>query len=88
MTSVRKHYFLYVFIHVKNNWERKFGKTACLFRYEGNVHESQDNFFEENTDFNINELNDVLVICIRIAMSQKKMQVNQVEATKIEGRWG
>ena len=28
---IAENYFLYVFIHVKNSWQRKFWKTLCLF---------------------------------------------------------
>ena len=31
--------------------------------YEDNVHESQENLFEKNTDSDIDELNDLIGIC-------------------------
>ena len=52
--------------------------------YEGSVYKSQKNFFEGNTDSHINKFNDLLAICIRIAMSLKKMQVKQKEATMMQ----
>ena len=50
--------------------------------YEDNMNKSQENFFEENTDSDINKLNDL--IDIRIVMKLKKMQVKQKEMTMMQ----
>ena len=64
-------------------WERKFWKTTCP-KYEDNRYESQENFFEKNTDLDINKLNDLIGNLHCIIMSLKKMQVNQVKVTVIQ----
>ena len=49
--------------------------------YDGNVYESQENFFEENTDSDIDELNDLIGNLHPYCHEPEKDASDQVEAT-------
>ena len=52
--------------------------------YEDSVYECQKNFSEENTDSDIEELNDLIGNLHPYCCKPEKVQVNQVEATVIQ----
>ena len=63
----------------KKNW-----KQHSSAEYEDNMYENQENFFDENTDSDIDKLNDVIGNLHLYCYESEKDQVNPVEAAVIQ----